>query len=56
MSIMYVRRVSVSDTSKPHGGLFSGMPGYHPGAGFRKRRATGGSLSPPSGTGPFSPR
>jgi hypothetical protein len=30
-----------SDTSKPHGSPFPGMPGRHPDAGFRQRRATG---------------
>src|SRR5215469_102075 len=33
-----------SDTANPHGRLFSGMPGRHPGAGCRQRRATGDYL------------
>jgi hypothetical protein len=45
-------RVQVSDTLNPHGCSFPGMPDCHPGAGFRQRRATGGSVSlPPSGKG-----
>jgi hypothetical protein len=35
-------RVQVSDTLKPHGSRFPGMPDCHRGAGFRQRRATGG--------------
>jgi hypothetical protein len=35
---------SISDTLNPYNTPFPGMPGCHPGAGLRQRRATGGFL------------
>jgi len=41
-----------SDKGKPHTRPFADMPGHHPGAGGRQRRATGGLIPPlPPGQG-----